>query len=63
MDGEDRVKTRSQWGYFWPSPIRGGEQWVMSSPMGLPYWERPVRGILVELFGAHSAGRGAVAEE
>lgn len=26
VSGEDRVKTRSQWGYFWPSPMPGGEQ-------------------------------------
>ncbi len=26
VKGEDRVKTRSQRGYFWPTPIPGGEQ-------------------------------------
>ncbi len=25
--GEDRVKTRSQYGHFWPTPIPGQEQW------------------------------------
>jgi len=27
QDGEDRVKTRSQGAYFWPSPMQGNEQW------------------------------------
>ena len=63
MDGEYMVKTCSEMGYFWPTPMPGGEQWVVrakclailrSSNDGHPH------GTFRE---AYPAGRGAVVEE
>lgn len=46
-EGESKVKTRSEMGYFWTTPTQGGEQWTPQAHVPLPYSDRPMRGNLV----------------